>query len=59
MCGQDNMCCVCLDLYKDNIDEETGRDLPDHDWIQCSKEDCSAWSHAKCLEESALGFVCL
>ena len=62
VCGQassnQDMCRVCLGLYKDDIDEETGSVLPDHDWIQCSEEDCGAWSHVKCLEESAGGFVC-
>ena len=51
-------CCVCLGLYRDDIDEGTGNVLPEHDWIQCSEDDCGAWSHVKCLEDSAEGFVC-
>ena len=48
-------CCVCL---RDDIDEETGNVLLEHDWIRCSEDDCGVWSHVKCLEDSAEGFVC-
>ena len=31
-----DMCCVCLGLWKDDMDEETGCLMPGHEWIQCS-----------------------
>ena len=55
--GQDT-CCVCFGLYKDDVDDETGLVLAEHDWIQCSEEDCGVWSHVKCLEECHGGYIC-
>ena len=53
-----DMCCVCLGLWKDDMDEEKGCLMPGHVWIQCSDEECGVWSHVECLEEAAGGFSC-
>ena len=53
-----DMCYVCLGLWKDDMDEETGCLMPGREWIQCSDEECGVWSHVECLEETAGGFSC-
>ena len=39
-----DMFCVCLGLWKDDMDEETGCLMPGREWIQCSDEECGVWS---------------
>ena len=48
-----DMFCVCLGLWKDDMDKETGCLMPGREWIQCSDEECGVWSHVECLEEEA------
>ncbi len=45
-------------VYKDDINTGTGLVLDGCDWIQCTEDDCAAWSHIKCLQEQHGGYVC-
>ena len=53
----EDVCCVCFGLYKDNVDK-SGCILTNREWIQCSSEDCGVWSHVCCLEETDGGYIC-
>ena len=55
--ANEDICCVCFGLYKDDIDE-SGCVLADREWIQCSSKDCGLWSHVCCLEETDEGYNC-
>ena len=55
--ANEDICCVCFGLYKDDIDE-SGCVLADREWIQCSSKDCGLWSHVCCLEETDGGYNC-
>ena len=46
-------CAVCCGAYVDDIDDVTG-DVTAN-WIQCTDDDCVAWSHMDCLEQDAGG----
>jgi ATP-dependent Clp protease ATP-binding subunit ClpA len=49
-------CAVCCGTYADDVDDVTGEVTAD--WIQCTDDDCAAWSHVECLEEDAGGVIC-
>lgn len=44
-----DVCSVCFGLYKDDINSGTGMVLNGCDWIQCTEEDCAAWTQQKNL----------
>ncbi len=48
--SDEDACSVCFGLYKD--------DIQTYEWIQCSNEDCSVWSHVYCLDETDSGYIC-
>ncbi len=52
-----DICSVCSECYKDEIEEETGDILPGRDWIQCGEINCGVWSHISCLEECCGGYT--
>ena len=46
-------CAVCCGAYVDDVDDITGEVTAD--WIQCTEDDCVAWSHVDCLDQDAGG----
>ena len=46
-------CAVCCGAYVDDVDDTTGEVTAD--WIQCTEDDCAAWSHVDCLDQDAGG----
>ena len=48
-CTSGDTCAVCCEAY---VDEVTA------DWIQCTEDDCAAWSHVDCLDQDAGGAIC-
>ena len=50
-------CAVCCGVYADDVEEETGEVIAD--WIQCTEEQCPAWTNVDCLEMEAGLFVIL
>ena len=46
-------CAVCCGAYVDDVDDITGEVTAD--WIQCTEDDCEAWSHVDCLDQDAGG----
>lgn len=51
----DNICHVCSGTYEDDICSDG---TLQREWVQCTDEECSVWSHEDCLTRSEDQFVC-